>query len=150
MGRCGAVGEGGCDGERGYLMRAVDGRQVGGEGGWGGEKVARGVRGTLAWSSSLRESRGKPVVQQRHQRQYRASSSWQPLMMVMMMVMPCGLPVEQQGGGRRRRDSELHTTYQNLQRTEELSATASTRAVAAATVSFSRTCTSSSSASSSS
>jgi hypothetical protein len=40
-------------------------------------------------------------------------------MMVMMMVMPCGLPVEQQGGGRRRRDSELHTTYQNLQRTEE-------------------------------
>ncbi len=49
MGRCGAVGEGGggCDGERGYLMRAVDGRQVGGEGGRG-EKVARGVRGTLA------------------------------------------------------------------------------------------------------
>jgi hypothetical protein len=41
-------------------------------------------------------------------------------MMVMMLVMPCGLPVEQQGGGRRRRDSELHTTYQNLQRTEEL------------------------------
>jgi hypothetical protein len=47
MGRCGAVGEGGCDGERGYLMRAVDGRQVGGEGG-GGKKVARGVRGTPA------------------------------------------------------------------------------------------------------
>ncbi len=38
---------GGCDGERGYLMRAVDGRQVGGEGG-GGKKVARGVRGTPA------------------------------------------------------------------------------------------------------
>ncbi|KAH8949619.1 hypothetical protein BDL97_10G042000 [Sphagnum fallax] len=48
-----------------------------------------------------------------------------------MMVMPCGLPVEQQGGGRRRRDSELHTTYQNLQRTEEPPAAASTRAVAA-------------------
>ncbi len=29
MGRCGAVGGGGCYGERGYLMRAVDGRQVG-------------------------------------------------------------------------------------------------------------------------
>ncbi|CAK9859406.1 unnamed protein product [Sphagnum jensenii] len=48
-----------------------------------------------------------------------------------MMVMPCGLPVEQQGGGRRRRDSELHTTYQNLQRTEEPPAAASARAVAA-------------------
>lgn len=48
-----------------------------------------------------------------------------------------GLPVEQQGGGRRRRDSELHTTYQNLQRTEELPAAASARAIAAATVSFS-------------
>ncbi len=57
-------------------------------------------------------------------------------MMVMMMVMPCGLPVEQQGGGRRRRDSELHTTCQNLQRIEELPAAASARAVAAA-VSFS-------------
>ncbi len=40
-------GRGGCDGERGYLMRAVDGRQVGGEGGEG-KKVARGVRGTPA------------------------------------------------------------------------------------------------------
>ncbi|CAK9194365.1 unnamed protein product [Sphagnum troendelagicum] len=48
-----------------------------------------------------------------------------------MMVMPCGLPVEQQGGGLRRRDSELHTTYQNLQRTEEPPAAASARAVAA-------------------
>jgi hypothetical protein len=46
-----------------------------------------------------------------------------------------GLPVEQQGGGRRRRDSELHTTYQNLQRTEELPAAASAPGVG--TVSFS-------------
>jgi hypothetical protein len=48
-------------------------------------------------------------------------------MMVMMIVMPCGLPVEQQGGDRSRRDSELHTTYQNLQRTEEFPAAASAR-----------------------
>ncbi|CAM6040971.1 unnamed protein product [Sphagnum compactum] len=54
-----------------------------------------------------------------------------------MLVMPCGLPVEQQGGGRGRRDSELPRTYQNLQRTEELPAAAIARTVAAATVSFS-------------